>query len=125
MITGVKNYKGEFICKNCNESFLVTKPRYSHPNFCCRACTHKYHGPIKLNKVTISCTQCDKDVTIHPYRLKKSKTHFCDTKCKALFFTDNEDFIKKIKIGCLDRPPISAHARMKISLNSNPWNKGK
>ena len=37
------------------------------------------------NKIAAQCTQCKKDLELHPYRFKNSKNFFCNQECRGIW----------------------------------------
>jgi len=85
------NWKKEYTCANCDESFEDYKSRReskdSANHFCSKDCKDSFEAKDGLDT---NCAECDSEIHIPPSHVKEvdgyeQKNHFCDKECESKF----------------------------------------
>jgi len=85
------NWKKEYTCANCDESFEDYKSRReskdSANHFCSKDCKDSFEAKDGLDT---NCAECDSEIHIPPSQVKEvggyeQKNHFCDKECESKF----------------------------------------
>ncbi len=120
--SGLKKKAGQYICKNCNVSFLARIKKNRKNEYCSKKC---FGESKKLGQEKI-CSYCETNFYISKSRIKLSKSglYFCNKKCLGKYYTLHPEFSvpkdtkeRRIKISIGNKGKIiSLEQRIKISL---------
>ena len=73
--------KLEVKCETCGKLFLKHQCSIHKHIYCSVECRYKQKQPN--SKMLVACSYCSKPIALWPYRLKESKVHFCNNRCKG------------------------------------------
>lgn len=92
-------------CLNCKGTFLISKHRINdilNPNrkdkglFCSIECGKIYKQQNDNNILSLTCKNCNVEFLRPIYFTKKSKNHFCNKSCAAIFNNKNKKYGHRI-----------------------------
>lgn len=71
-----------FTCQYCHKEFRPKDSSPSHlkkhqPKYCSKPCWDKAQKQIKQ----VNCAACGESLQREPYRLRRNRYNFCDTRC--------------------------------------------
>lgn len=73
-------------CHYCNKEYQVLKYRSKISKFCTSTCAA---ASTRKKRIEINCSQCNTVYKISERNLNKAVHHFCNNKCKHLFYIQN------------------------------------